>query len=161
MAYQVGSSRYQLREKPHQNQRSLKVASMRVPVLTAYPQIASDGNAQTQCPTQRRIRITLGPWMTVHPQDTLVVEIGMPFPHLFGIDSLDPNRDSPAKTCSHLRRLPPQSATCAKSTFVVLACSTAALPSVLQVLTRTECQTLATSSSPPRCTNASTATLSR
>jgi hypothetical protein len=80
VAYQVGTSRYQLHEKPRQSQRSLKVATMRVPVRTAYPEIASGGNAQTQCPTRRRIRNTPGPWMRAHLQDTLVVEIGMPFP---------------------------------------------------------------------------------
>jgi hypothetical protein len=139
MVYQVGTSRYQLREKPRQSQRSLKVATMRVLVRTAYPEIASDGNAQTQCPTRRRIQITLGPWMTVHLRDTLLVEIGMPpSPVPFVTDLLNPHRDSPAKTCSQLTRLPRQSATCVKCTFVVLACSTAALPFVLQVLTHTE-----------------------
>ena len=138
-AYQVGTSRYQLREKPRQSQRSLKVATMRVPVHTAYPEIVSGGNAQTQCPTQRRIRNTPGPWMTVHLQDTLVVEIGtLISPVPFVIDLLNPNRDSPAKTCSQMTRLPLQSATCVKCTFVVLACSTAVLPSALQMLTHTE-----------------------
>jgi hypothetical protein len=154
-------SRCQLREKPRQNQL-FKVASMRVPVRTAYPEIASGGNAQTQCPTRRRIRNTLGPWMTVHLQDTLVVEIGMPFPLVpVVINPLNPNCDSPAKTCLRLTRLPRQSVTCVKCTFVVLACSIAALPSVLQVPIHRECQTLVTSSNPPRCTSASTATLSR
>src|SRR6267154_3973543 len=100
--------------------------------------------------------------MRAHPQDTFVVEIGMPFlPVPFVIDSLNPNRDSPAKTCLQLTRLPRQSATCVKCTFVVLACSTAALPSAFQVLTHTECQTLAISSSLLRCTSASTAMQSR
>jgi hypothetical protein len=139
VTYRAGTSRYQLREKPRQSQRSLKVATMRVPVRTAYPEIASGGNAQTQCPTRRLIRNTPGPWMTAHLQDTLVVETGMPFsPVPFVTDLLNPNRDSPAKTCSQLTRLPRQSATCVKCTFVALACSTAALPSVLQVLTHTE-----------------------
>jgi hypothetical protein len=35
MAYQVGTSRYQLREKPRQSQRFLKVATMPVSVRTA------------------------------------------------------------------------------------------------------------------------------
>jgi hypothetical protein len=162
VAYQVRTSRYQLREKPRQSQRSLKVVTMRAPVRTAYPEIALGGNAQTQCPTRRRIRNTPGPWMKAHLQDTPVVETGMPFsPVPFVIDLLDPNRDSPVKTCSQLTRLPRQSATCVKCTFVVLACSTAALPSVLQVLTHTECQTLATLSSLLRCTSASTAMQSR
>jgi hypothetical protein len=52
---------------------------MRAPVRTAYPEIASAGNAQTQCPTRRRIQNTPGLWMRAHLQDTLVVEIGMPF----------------------------------------------------------------------------------
>ena len=60
-------------------QRSLDVAIMRVLVLTAYPEIASGGNAQTQCPTRRRIRTTFGPWMTVRLQDTLSVEVGLSF----------------------------------------------------------------------------------
>ena len=159
VAYQVGTSRYQLREKPRQSQRSLKAATMRVPVRTAYPEIASGGNAQTQCPTRRRIRSMPGPWMRAHLQDTCVVEIGMPFsPVPFAIDSLNPNRDAPVKTCSQLTRLPRQSATCVKCTFAVLACSTAALPFVFQVPTHTECQTLATLSSLLRCTSASTAT---
>src|SRR5712691_10225404 len=62
VAYQVGTSRYQLRARRRQTQRSLKVASLRVPVRIAYPTIASAGSAQTQCPTQRRIQNTLGPW---------------------------------------------------------------------------------------------------
>lgn len=139
VAYQVGTSRYPLREKLRQNQRSLKVATMRVPVRTAYLEIASDGNAQIQCPTRRRIRNTPGLWMMAHLQDTLVVEIGMlisPVPFVTGL--LNPNRDSLAKTCSQSTRLPRQSATCVKCTFVVSACSTAALPSVLQMLTHTE-----------------------
>jgi hypothetical protein len=76
----------------------------------------------------------------------------------FGINSLNPNRDSPVKICSQLTRLQRQSATCARCSSVVLACSTAALLPVFQAPTRTECQTLATSFSPARCTSASTAT---
>ena len=162
VVYQVGTSRYQLHEKLHQSQRSLKVATMRVPVRTAYPEIASAGNVQTQCPTRRRIRNTPGPWMRVHLQDTLVVEIGMPLSFVpFDTDSLNPNRDFSAKTCSQLTRLPRQSVTCVKCTFVASVCSTAALPSVLQMLTHTECQTLATSFSLLRYTSASTAMQSR
>jgi hypothetical protein len=82
VSYQVGTSRYQLHEKPRQSQRSLKVATMHVPVRTAYPETASVGNAQTQCPTRRRIRNTPGLWMMVHLQDTLAVETGMPFSFL-------------------------------------------------------------------------------
>lgn len=78
-----------------------------------------------------------------------------------GINSLNTHRGSPARICSQLTRLPRQSATCARSSSVVLACNTAASPSVFQVPTRTECQTLVTSFSPPRCTNASMATLLR
>lgn len=52
---------------------------MRVPVRIAYLKTASGGNAQTQCPTQRRIRITPGLWMRAHLQDTLVVGIGILF----------------------------------------------------------------------------------
>ena len=75
-------SSYRHHEKPRQSQRSLKVASTRAPARTVYPEIALGGNAQTQCPTRRRIQNTLGPWMTVHLQDTLAVEIGLPFPPL-------------------------------------------------------------------------------
>ena len=81
--YQVEMSRYQLREKPRQSQQSLKAASLHVPVRTVYLEIASGGNAQTQCLTQRRIRNALGPWMRVHLQGTVAVEIGLPFPLLF------------------------------------------------------------------------------
>src|SRR6266851_3045910 len=78
VAYQVGTtSRYQLRARRRQTRRSLKVASLRVPVPTAYPETALAGNAQTQCPTRRRIQNTPGPWTRVHLQGTLAVEIGL------------------------------------------------------------------------------------
>jgi len=77
---QVGTSRYQLPVRRRQTQRSLKVASLHVPVHIAYPAIASAGNAQIQCPTQRRIQNTLGPWMRVHPQGTVAAEIGLSIP---------------------------------------------------------------------------------
>ena len=77
---QVGTSRYQLPVRRCQTQRSLKVASLHVPVHIAYPAIASAGNAQIQCPTQRRIQNTLGPWMRVHPQGTVAAEIGLSIP---------------------------------------------------------------------------------
>jgi hypothetical protein len=90
-AHQVATSRYQRRVRLRQTQRSLKAASLRVPVRTAYSEIATDGNAQTQCPTQRRIQNTRGRWMRVHLQGTLAVEIGLPIPPsvFFGINSLD------------------------------------------------------------------------
>jgi hypothetical protein len=98
VAYQVGTSRYQLREKPRQSQRSLKVATMRVPVRTAHPEIASGGTAQTQCPTRRRIRNTPGPWMRAHLQDTLVVEIGMPLsPVPFVIELIESKPQLPSE----------------------------------------------------------------
>ena len=109
VAYKVGTSRYQVHARRRQTQRSLKVASLRDPVRIAYPAIASAGNAQTQCPTQRRIQNTLGPWMRVHPQGMLAAEIGLSISLssqsvLFGVNSLDldlaPQRKSARCRCS-------------------------------------------------------------
>jgi hypothetical protein len=73
MAYQVGTSRCPLCEKPRQSQRSLKVATMRVLVRTSYREIASGGSTQTQCPIRRRTQDTPGPWMSAHLQLPVLV----------------------------------------------------------------------------------------
>jgi E3 ubiquitin-protein ligase CHFR len=72
------ASRYQLRAKHLQSQRFLKVASLPVPARTAYQVIVTGGNAQTQCPTRRRIQSTHGLWTMVRLPDMLAVETGLP-----------------------------------------------------------------------------------
>jgi len=69
-----GTSRYHLRARGRQSQPSLRMASLRVHVRTAHPEIASGGNVQIQCPIPRMILNTLGRWMKVHLQGTLAVE---------------------------------------------------------------------------------------